>query len=104
MIQFGRGWCGKKRSRMLSLKQRWISFQKCVCGIWRMCYLMRSIPRPFILMTLIVTGAAGFIGSNLIHALSARGERGIIAVDNLTRADKFKNLLDGEIDDYFDKS
>ncbi|CCD28751.1 ADP-L-glycero-D-mannoheptose-6-epimerase,NAD(P)-binding [Candidatus Glomeribacter gigasporarum BEG34] len=55
-------------------------------------------------MTLIVTGAAGFIGSNLIHALSARGERGIIAVDNLTRADKFKNLLDGEIDDYFDKS
>ncbi len=54
-------------------------------------------------MTLIVTGAAGFIGSNLIHALNARGERDIIAVDHLTRADKFKNLLDCEIADYFDK-
>src|SRR5260363_80831 len=89
MIQFGWGWCGKKRSRMLSLKQRWISFQKCVCGIWRMCYLMRSIPKA-------------------IHPHDPdrhrRGRRGIIAVDNLTRADKFKNLLDGEIDDYFDKS
>lgn len=55
-------------------------------------------------MTLIVTGAAGFIGSNLIHALNARGERDIIAVDNLTRADKFNNLLDCEIADYFDKT
>ncbi len=55
-------------------------------------------------MTLIVTGAAGFIGSNLIHALNACGERDIIAVDNLTRADKFKNLLDCEITDYFHKA
>ena len=28
----------------------------------------------------------------------------IIAVDNLTRADKFKNLIDCEIDDYLDKT
>lgn len=54
-------------------------------------------------MTIIVTGAAGFIGSNLIKGLNERGERRIIAVDNLTRADKFRNLVDCEIDDYLDK-
>jgi len=54
-------------------------------------------------MTLIVTGAAGFIGSNIVKALNERGER-VIAVDNLTRADKFKNLVDCEIDDYLDKT
>jgi len=51
----------------------------------------------------VVTGAAGFIGSNLIKALNARGEARIIAVDNLGRADKFVNLVDCEIADYFDK-
>jgi len=51
----------------------------------------------------IVTGAAGFIGSNLVRALNARGERDIIAVDNLTRGDKFHNLVDCDIADYFDK-
>jgi ADP-L-glycero-D-manno-heptose 6-epimerase len=55
-------------------------------------------------MTIIVTGAAGFIGSNLVAALNARGERRIIAVDNLTRADKFKNLVDCDIADYLDKN
>lgn len=55
-------------------------------------------------MTIIVTGAAGFIGSNLVKALNERGEQRIIAVDNLTRADKFKNLVDCEIDDYLDKT
>ena len=55
-------------------------------------------------MTIIVTGAAGFIGSNLVKALNERGERHVIAVDNLTRADKFKNLIDCEIDDYLDKT
>lgn len=51
----------------------------------------------------VVTGAAGFIGSNLVRALNARGEKRIIAVDNLTKADKFKNLVDCEIADYLDK-
>jgi ADP-L-glycero-D-manno-heptose 6-epimerase len=55
-------------------------------------------------MTLIVTGAAGFIGSNIVKALNERGEHRIIAVDNLTRADKFTNLVDCEIDDYLDKT
>ncbi len=52
---------------------------------------------------IIVTGAAGFIGSNLVHALNLRGETDIVAVDNLTRADKFRNLVDCEIADYVDK-
>jgi ADP-L-glycero-D-manno-heptose 6-epimerase len=55
-------------------------------------------------MTIIVTGAAGFIGSNIVKALNERGENRVIAVDNLTRADKFKNLVDCEIDDYLDKT
>ncbi|SPB15927.1 ADP-L-glycero-D-manno-heptose-6-epimerase [Caballeronia novacaledonica] len=55
-------------------------------------------------MTIIVTGAAGFIGSNIVKALNERGEHRVIAVDNLTRADKFKNLVDCEIDDYLDKT
>ncbi len=54
-------------------------------------------------MQIIVTGAAGFIGANLVHTLNARGERDIIAVDNLTRSEKFRNLTDCEIADYFDK-
>jgi len=55
-------------------------------------------------MYTIVTGAAGFIGSNLVEALNARGVDRIIAVDNLTKADKFKNLVDCEIADYIDKT
>ncbi|TDF66276.1 ADP-glyceromanno-heptose 6-epimerase [Cupriavidus sp. L7L] len=54
-------------------------------------------------MTIIVTGAAGFIGSNLVKGLNERGETNVIAVDNLTRADKFHNLVDCEISDYLDK-
>ena len=54
-------------------------------------------------MALIVTGAAGFIGSNLVKALNARGETDVIAVDNLERADKVANLGDLEISDFIDK-
>ena len=53
---------------------------------------------------IVVTGAAGFIGSNLVAALNARGVRDILAVDNLQRADKFRNLVDCEIADYLDKT
>jgi ADP-L-glycero-D-manno-heptose 6-epimerase len=53
---------------------------------------------------IIVTGAAGFVGANLVKALNARGETAVIAVDNLKNADKFKNLVDCEIADYLDKS
>ena len=54
-------------------------------------------------MSIIVTGAAGFIGSNLIKALNRRGERDIIAVDDLTDGDKSRNLSDCDIADYVDK-
>jgi len=54
-------------------------------------------------MYLVVTGAAGFIGANLVKALNRRGETRILAVDNLARADKCANLVDCEIADYLDK-
>ena len=52
----------------------------------------------------IVTGAAGFIGANLVKALNQCGVTDIIAVDHLAPADKFQNLVDCEIAEYFDKS
>ena len=54
-------------------------------------------------MYTVVTGAAGFIGANLVRALNARGETSILAVDNLSSADKFVNLVDCEIAEYFDQ-
>ena len=54
-------------------------------------------------MYTIVTGAAGFIGSNIVKALNARGVTKIIAVDNLSKAEKFRNLIDCEVADYIDK-
>jgi ADP-L-glycero-D-manno-heptose 6-epimerase len=54
-------------------------------------------------MYYVVTGAAGFIGSNLVKALNERGVTDIIAVDNLKKADKFLNLTDCEIADFMDK-
>ena len=52
---------------------------------------------------IIVTGAAGFIGANTVKALNARGERDILAVDNLASAGKFSNLADCDVGDYLDK-
>src|SRR3979490_343212 len=54
-------------------------------------------------MYFVVTGAAGFIGSNLVRALNARGETQILAVDDLERGDKFRNLAASEIADFLDK-
>jgi ADP-L-glycero-D-manno-heptose 6-epimerase len=51
----------------------------------------------------VVTGAAGFIGSNLVKTLNKHGVTNIIAVDDLKRGDKFRNLVGCEIADYIDK-
>ena len=52
---------------------------------------------------IVVTGAAGFVGANLVKGLNDRGERDVLAVDNLTRAEKFRNLVDCDIADYVHK-
>jgi len=52
---------------------------------------------------IIVTGGAGFIGSNIVKALNLRGREDILVVDNLADGSKFRNLVDCEIMDYLDK-
>lgn len=52
---------------------------------------------------IIVTGAAGFIGSNIVKALNNRGRTDIIVVDDLKEGIKFKNLVNCDIADYIDK-
>jgi ADP-L-glycero-D-manno-heptose 6-epimerase len=51
---------------------------------------------------IVVTGAAGFIGSNLVRGLNRRSIEDIIAVDELTQGEKFVNLVDCQIADYLD--
>lgn len=53
---------------------------------------------------IIVTGAAGFIGANIVRGLNARGETNILAVDDLTDGDKFVNLVGCQIADYLHKA
>ena len=52
---------------------------------------------------IIVTGGAGFIGSNLIKQLNQAGHTDIVVVDDLTDGTKFTNLVDLDIADYMDK-
>ncbi len=54
-------------------------------------------------MSILVTGAAGFIGCNNVLELNRRGYTDIVAVDNLTKSEKFVNLTKCQISDYFDK-
>ncbi|MDJ0710298.1 MAG: ADP-glyceromanno-heptose 6-epimerase [Woeseiaceae bacterium] len=51
----------------------------------------------------IVTGGAGFIGSNLVQALADRGHDDIVVVDDLEDGHKFANISDLAIADYLDK-
>lgn len=50
----------------------------------------------------IVTGGAGFIGSNIIAALNQRGDDNILVVDDLGTDEKWKNLVGLRYDDYVD--
>jgi ADP-L-glycero-D-manno-heptose 6-epimerase len=52
---------------------------------------------------IVITGGAGFIGSNLVRELNVRGYTDIAVVDNLTRGEKALNLADCVIADYYDK-
>ncbi|MDT4331768.1 ADP-glyceromanno-heptose 6-epimerase [Methylomonas sp. MED-D] len=53
---------------------------------------------------IVVTGGAGFIGSNLVLGLNARGYDDILVVDHLTNGVKYKNLVECRIADYLDRS
>ena len=55
-------------------------------------------------MKVVVTGAAGMIGSNLVHGLNAIGIDDVIGVDDLTDGPKYRNLLGARLSDYFDRT
>lgn len=53
---------------------------------------------------IVVTGGAGFIGSQLVKGLNERGREDILVVDDLRRGEKFANLAAARIADYMDKA
>jgi ADP-L-glycero-D-manno-heptose 6-epimerase len=55
-------------------------------------------------MRVVVTGAAGMIGSNIVQGLNAIGIDDVIGVDDLTDGPKYRNLLGAQLSDYFDRS
>ena len=52
---------------------------------------------------IIVTGGAGFIGSNIVRGLNQRGLNNILIVDDLSDGNKCRNIEDCDIQDYMDK-
>ena len=53
---------------------------------------------------ILVTGGAGFIGSQLVKGLNERGREDILVVDDLRQGEKFANLASARIADYMDKA
>jgi ADP-L-glycero-D-manno-heptose 6-epimerase len=52
---------------------------------------------------IVVTGGAGFIGSNIVKSLNKLGYNDILVVDNLKDGTKFINMVELNITDYMDK-
>lgn len=53
----------------------------------RFCYT------PFLMKSIVVTGAAGMIGSGVVRALNDRGQTNLVLVDDLKRTEKWRNLV-----------
>jgi len=53
---------------------------------------------------IIVTGGAGFIGSNLVKELNQKGRSDLLVVDDLSDGTKFTNIADCDLADYLDKA
>lgn len=51
----------------------------------------------------IVTGGAGFIGSNLVRRLMESTDEQVVVVDDLSDGHKFANIADLDIADYLDR-
>ena len=52
---------------------------------------------------IIVTGAAGFIGSHIVKGLNTKGHTDIVTVDDLTNGKKYINLANCQFNDYQDQ-
>jgi len=52
---------------------------------------------------IVITGGLGFIGSNLVHALNARGREDLVVVDDFTNGHKMVNIGAATIGDYHDR-
>jgi ADP-L-glycero-D-manno-heptose 6-epimerase len=62
-----------------------------------------AITGIIMIKTIIVTGGAGFIGSNIVRRLNEVGENHILIVDNLKDKDKWRNLVGLDFEDYIQK-
>lgn len=52
---------------------------------------------------LVITGGAGFIGSNIVRGLNERGITDLLVVDDLSDGNKCRNIQDCDFTDYMDK-
>lgn len=62
--------------------------------------MLSRMTQPFV----IITGAAGMIGSGVVRHLNNLGHTNLILVDDLERTDKWKNLVGKEFADFFSKN